>query len=193
MDRQVDLIPYMCYYLSMAAVPYIREVKPTDLPQLGPLFELCIRDSSSGEILTDEIASTMRAVEASAAGDHERLYVVAEGTRGNVLGIMGLQSADRRLSPVSPAVARGNAAELVNAFVAPETRRQGVGRFLVSYLVGRANELAYDEILVTSGPRYKDSGWRFWTSLFGKPVIIQKDFFGPGADAPVWRKQLRIK
>jgi GNAT superfamily N-acetyltransferase len=168
----------------------IRDVQPADLSQLRPLLESWIRDSETGQLITDEVNDTLLAIEGVANGtNQERKYVVAESRDGRVLGIMGMIDANKKLTSLASTSGETHAVELINAFVSPEARGRGIGGLLVKNLVIVARGLAYDEVLVESGPRYKDTGWQFWTSIFGEPVAVHKDAFGPGRDAPVWRKR----
>jgi GNAT superfamily N-acetyltransferase len=81
--------------------------------------------------------------------------------------------------------------EFLNAYVDPERRNKGIGRALAGRLEEIALQAGHTEIIVNSGPRYKDSGWIFWTRLYGEPITTQKDYYGPGADAKIWRKLLK--
>ncbi len=168
----------------------VRDVLPQDIKALHPIMEASIKDSYTGLPIHQEIDMALEAISAAAEGTSDRLYVVAEAAGGSILGVMGLVTASELLDEVAPSVATGTAGELINAFVDPAARGQGVGKQLVKHLEFSAKRFGYEDIVVASGPRYKTTGWPFWTSLYGQPAWIFPDAYGPGNDAPVWRKKL---
>ncbi|MDO8561270.1 MAG: GNAT family N-acetyltransferase [bacterium] len=162
-----------------------RGPKEGDLAQLSAILEPWVRDRETGEPLPEEVNSILEAVRADISGNSDVRYVVAEG-RNKVIGVMGLK-------PISEAMRQyaltANPAEIVNAFVDPSQRGgKGVGSTLIAAVEAAARESGYTELLLNSGPRYKDTAWGFYTKIYGKPVAVIKDMYGMGGDAPVWRK-----
>jgi GNAT superfamily N-acetyltransferase len=164
----------------------IRPPEHQDIDSLRPLLESWVVDSSTGLPISDEIDGVLTAVRDSIDGKNDKLYVFAEDTEGNVSGIMGLVPTSDEMKPYTS----GNAVEIINAYISPDSRRQGTGTFLLEQLFTHAKDNGITEIVVNSGPRYQESGWPFWNKHFGNPVAVQKDHYGPGCDAPIWHKQL---
>lgn len=175
--------------------PLLREPIAEDIPKLRPILEFWVRDSSTGEIITPEIDSILSQVAAQVHGIKNRYYVIAEEIvedepNGNVLGLMGIQDVSEPMHPFTSSPQSPNAVELVNAFVDPKTRGKHIGRFLRQFLESHVRQLAFEEIVVNSGPRYMETGWPFWTASYGDPVGVITELYGPGGDAMVWYKEL---
>lgn len=170
----------------------VREIDAKDVGQLRPILEASIVNPETGLVIDEEVESCLKTMREVANGrDNNRIYDVAVGAGGVVLGIMGLTDADKRLSIASSNVEIGASGEIINAFVDPKARGIGVGKALVHDIVHRhSKRQQYEDVVVMSGPRYRETGWPFWTSQFGPPVTTLRDAFGPGKDAPVWRKEI---
>ncbi len=165
--------------------PTVRDTKIGDAEALKPILENWIRDRHTGELLADEVASVMKAIDESVQGQNGKKYVVAEDSKGNVVGVMGMTTPGEDMRPYTTT---SSPIEFINAYVNPVQRGTGIGKLLAKELEDRAISAGYTEVIVNSGPRYKDTGWSFWSSLYGEPIAVQKDLYGPGGDAPVWRK-----
>ncbi len=168
----------------------VREAQTADLASLQPILGQWIRDGKTGELLTEEVSSVLAAVEASAQGQNNRTYVVAEDAQGTVIGMMGMTQPGEDMRPF---VTTPNPVELINAYVDKQQRGTGAGKLLAKQLEQMATRAGHTEVIVNSGPRYKETGWAFWTKMYGEPVAVQKDLYGPGADAPVWSKLLQAE
>lgn len=168
--------------------PEIRPIAQQDIDDLHPVFETWIRDRDTGEILTKEIAELEEEIRSSIDGDSARKYFVAEDADGKAVGVMGMQSPPYK--KIMHFTASENPMETINAYVSNDERQGGIGRALAKYVESQAIQHGYTELLVNSGPRYKDSGWPFWTKLYGEPVGTAVGFYGPGGDAMIWRKSL---
>ena len=169
--------------------PTIRDTKVGDSEALRPILENWIRDRNTGEVLSDEVASVMKAIDESIQGQNDKEYVIAEDGDGNIVGVMGMTKPGddmRQYTKTSDPV------EFINAYVDPAQRGTGTGKLLAKELEEKAIAAGYTGIIVNSGPRYEDTGWAFWNRLYGKPIAIQKDLYGPGGNAPVWNKSLEI-
>ena len=166
----------------------IRAVRSEDIDDLHPVFETWIRDRDTGELLADEIAELEAEIRSSIDGDDQRKYFVAEDTDGKAIGIMGMQSPPYK--ELVHFTTSDNPMEIINAYVDSDKRQSGTGKALVRYIEDQALQQGNTELLVNSGPRYRDTGWPFWTKLYGKPVGTAVGFYGPGGDAMIWRKSL---
>ncbi|OGG34423.1 hypothetical protein A2363_00530 [Candidatus Gottesmanbacteria bacterium RIFOXYB1_FULL_47_11] len=144
--------------LRQHEVPFsgsIRPIQTSDLSLLKPILETWIRDSETHELLTEELESTLQAMEESISGKNDRTYFVAVTQDGNVVGSMGMRTPDPRLLQY---VTTGKPIELVNAFVSKDYRRQGTGQALVHTIEKEAKQKGYTELIMDSGPRYKFTG-----------------------------------
>jgi len=173
-----------------SSAPVLREPQPGDLPQLRPILEHWIKDRDTGEVIPSEVAKVLGLVESQTQGNNDRYFMVATESDGQVIGLMGVQDASEAMLPFTSNPDNPNAAEIVNAYVSPNARTRGIGRLLLKSLESHARQLAFEEIVVNSGPRYKDSGWPFWTAVYGAPTGTAYGLYGPSGDAPVWRKEL---
>jgi GNAT superfamily N-acetyltransferase len=163
----------------------VRLIREEDIPQLQPILETWIRDSDTHEPLPDEIASLMEAMRLSISGKNDRIYMVAENTDKQIAGVMGFKNPDETMRSFAKT---HNPAELINAYVAQ--RGGGVGSALIRGIEAEAGMRGYTEIILNSGPRYKDTGWGFYDRQPEyKRVGVAKQMYKTG-DAPVWSKIL---
>jgi len=165
----------------------IRPARLEDLAAIRPILERWVFDRETGTPLPDEVDDVMRGIQGGIDGTLDRTYVVAEDPEGQVVGLMGLIPVSEKMVAFTTSP---NAGELINADIADNQRRKGVGRALKNTLEAIAMSRSYDEIVVNSGPRYESTGWPFWEKMYGPHVGIAKDLYGPGGDARVWRHAL---
>ena len=168
------------------AVRFIRE---EDVIRLQPILETWIRDRITHELLSDEVTGLMGSMRDSINGINDRIYLVAEGLDGQLAGVVGFKNPDETMRAFAETE---NPAELVNAYVAHDQRNgRGVGSALVRSLEKEAIRRGYTEIILNSGPRYKETGWGFYDKQPGyKRVGIAEQMYGVNGDAPVWNKVL---
>lgn len=167
----------------------VRPLQREDILQLKPILETWLKDSTTGEILPDEVAEDIEYMSRSLEGRNQREYLVAETAEGKVVGMIGLSPLKQALQEF---VKTERPIELVNAYVDKDYREgRGVGSALVNKLTERAKEKGFTEILLDSGPRYEHTAWGFYDKQPGfQRVGIAKDLYGPGGDAPVWQRLL---
>lgn len=171
----------------------VRDLRNIDLPSLKPILATWIKDRDTGQPLTEEIEEDLQIMSDSITHNNDRTYVVAETPEGEVIGIVGFKTPDVRMIPFTQT---SKPAELVNAYVKSDERKgRGVGKALVSELENKARKAGYTEIVLNSGPRYKDTGWGFYDRLINnvdryERVGVAEGYYGEGGDAPVWRKIL---
>ncbi len=167
----------------------IRPVTAADIPHLRPILETWIRfPTISGELLTEEVRETIEEIEGSIEHRNNKQFFVAQSPDGSIAGMMGMQPLREKMRPFAHT---HHPAEIINAYVHFDERLgKGVGRALVNAIEEESRNRGFEEVLLNSGPRYKDTGWPFWDKVFGKSVGILKNFYGLGNDAPVWRKPL---
>lgn len=167
----------------------IRTLSDGDIPSLRPILATWVKDRTTGQPLPEEVEEDLQVMQESIGGNNGRTYFVAEDLDGSVIGVIGFKIPDPRMLPFTESL---KPAELVNAYVSQDRRAgKGVGRALVSKLEEEAKTKGFTEIVLNSGPRYKDTGWGFYDKLEGyQRVGIAKGYYGEGGDAPVWRKTL---
>ncbi len=162
----------------------VREISLEDLDSLQPILEFWIKTPDTQETIHSEVDGVIESIKDSFSGNGDKKFYVAVDTEGSVLGMMGISKPSKEMIEFTKT---GNAVEFINAYVDPKRRGLGVGKKLVISLEEEAKINGYEEIIVNSGPRYSQTGWGFWTSVYGRPVAVQKDLYGPGLDAPVWQ------
>lgn len=164
----------------------IRPLQEQDILNLQPILETWIKNGETNQVLEDEVRSVMDAMKESLTGQSNRTYLVAQTTTGELIGTMGCKIPGQDMLPFA---LTSNPIEIINAYVAQQHRAgKGVGRALAKAIETKAQVQGYKELLVNSGPRYKDTGWGFWTKLYGEPATIAEKMYGQDGDAPVWRK-----
>ncbi len=164
---------------------YIRKITTEDIEPLRPILEYWVKDSESQETIIDEVDSIIESIEENINGQGNKSFFVAFDSEGKALGMMGYSEPSKDMAEYSRT---DKPVEFINAYVGAESRGQGVGKLLAKHLESEAKLLGYKEIIVNSGPRYQETGWAFWTRIYGSPIAVLKDYYGPGLDAPVWQK-----
>ena len=176
-----------------------REPRLEDMEDLRAILQKSLIDSESGNPITSEIEEVLSKIGQSLESNTAPIrYRVAEHPDGQLLGVMGMMYPDGDM--VQYARSPNSCVELVNAFVDPEVRKSGAGRLLVDDLLRDAKVNGATEVVVNSGPRYRETGWPFWarvmsgkldvsTEGYGETALL-KDKYGPGLDAMVWRANI---
>lgn len=164
-----------------------RNLEKADLVFLRPILETWNRDRHTNEPDSEEIDSIIDRMKKSMQGKTDARYIVAI-EQDKPIGVVGLKPLPEAMLPYAQTT---KPAEAINAYVHADFRNgRGVGKGLFQGIETMARELGYEEILLNSGPRYKDTAWGFYNKRYGEPVGILKDFYGEGRDAPVWRRSL---
>ncbi len=167
----------------------VRPLQAVDIPHLKPILETWLRfPTITGELLTDEVRTTLEEIERSLTHENKKQFFVAQSPDGNITGMMGIQPPDIAMRSFARTL---HPAEIINAYVHFEQHQgKGVGRALATAIEDESKKQGFEELLLNSGPRYKETGWPFWKKAYGEPVGTLKNHYGPGNDAPVWRKPL---
>lgn len=164
----------------------VRPLKREDLPYLRRILEMWVR--WQGELLPEEVEDDMNQLRESLKGGNSR-YLVAETLDGRVVGMMGLVPEPK--PEVKQHATTERPVELVRAYVDQDFRGgQGVGTALIRGIEKLAKSQGATEILLDSGPRYKESGHGFYDKQGYQRIGVNKDFYGEGGDAVVWQKLL---
>lgn len=202
----------MLYYKTMTITenysepPQVSTRTPSleDLDSLKTILEKSLIDAENGQPITDEIESVLERISLSIESSESPIrYRVAESSDGQILGVMGITRPDEDMAQY--AHTPETCVELVNAFVDPSIRKTGAGRRLVEDLLADAKEKGATEVVVNSGPRYKQTGWPFWAKVISKKNDVEnegygetalliekygKDLDGKSLDAMVWRADI---
>lgn len=166
----------------------VRLLCEEDLHPLKPILESWVRHRDTGVPIPEEVESDLQVMRDSL---HQGIpiYLVAEAANGQVIGVIGLTFPSERMKEFTTTSAP---IELINAYVASDWRGgKGVGTALVRALEEEARQRGCTEVILNSGPRYKETGWGFYDRLPGySRVGIAERMYGEGGDALVWRKYL---
>ncbi|HRV75773.1 MAG: GNAT family N-acetyltransferase [Candidatus Nomurabacteria bacterium] len=166
----------------------VREVTQDDIDELRPVFNECIRDRETGEVIEDEVDEDLKLIERVARGEEtdKRYYVASIG--GRVVGGMGFKT---KLDEAVRSYAKtDNPMEVVMAYVSTQARGSGAGRALLRRIEEDARKMGFLELLVNSGPRYVESGWGFYDRTIGGKLGFLANYYGEGANAALWREDL---
>ncbi len=164
----------------------VRDAQEGDAEHLRGVVTEWVRDPETNEPRVGDIEDIVGAVEASTRGESARQYKVAV-MGGRVVGMVGMRIPDgamRELSTTDQPV------ELVNMYVAGESRGGGVGKALVESLIEAAKNAGHTELLVNSGPRYERTAWGFYDKLFGARIATLLNYYGKDVHAPAWGMDL---
>lgn len=165
----------------------VRPATKADLPALRGILQTWVR--YQGELLQEEVDDDVHHIEESLKGKNNESYLVAQTTDGKVIGMMGLVPEPK--SEVKQHAATERPMELVRVYVDRDFRLgRGVGTALIREIEQLAKSQGATEILLDSGPRYKESGHGFYDKMGYQRVGVNKDFYGEGGDAVVWQKLL---
>ena len=167
----------------------VRGLRKEDIESLRPILATWIKDRETGQLLSNELEEDLRLMSESVDAKNDRAYLVAEDLDGEVIGVMGFKRPDETMLTFTKT---SSPAELTTAYVKSDERKgKGVGRALVAKLEEVAKQSGHTEIVLNSGPRYKDTGWGFYDKLPGYSRIgVAVGYYGEGGDAPVWRKEI---
>lgn len=167
----------------------VRPLNGEDLSHLQPILETWVRNMVTREIIVDEVKEDLTSLRESLGGKNGREYLVAQTSSNEVVGMMGLSVLKE---PLWSFATTASPVELVNAYVHKDHRAgRGVGSSLVQYLVERATDRGFTEILLDSGLRYRNTGWGFWDRQPGfRRIGLAKRLYDPRWDTPVWQKLL---
>jgi GNAT superfamily N-acetyltransferase len=142
----------------------VRPAVAADRDAVRPIIEHWARGRVTGKLLRREVATILDSV----ATGH---LIAVDGSVA--LGIVGLADTARGV-------------EIVHAFVAPQHHGKGIATLLVDAAEQQARSRGLCELVVHSGPRYRESGWPFWTARYGPPSIEHAE----RGDTAEWRVRL---
>lgn len=157
--------------------------------ELQAVLDSAYRDPVTHEVpsdAVDEINEILSLVPETDTELAERYCAVAKASgSASVLGMMTLKHPDEVMRSFAQSE---NPIELTDAYTLH--RRTGAGSALVNHMEQVARERGHTEIVLVSGPRFRPTGWPFWTKLYGEPAGIAERYFEGIYDGAVWRKSL---
>ncbi len=165
----------------------ILDLRIEDMPVLMPIMRHWI--SNGSEVLEDEVEETVEVIRESFSYISKTHYLVAKDDHGKVLGFMGYGTVNPRMK-VFESSPDACSVGLLTAFLSPSARGKGVGRLLLSSLFDKARISGATEMIWSSNPRYRETAWKFYTSMAGDPAGSINDLFYKGSTSPVWKKNL---
>ncbi len=166
----------------------IRLLRQDDIEIIRPILECWIRHWETGDIIPEEIDEIIKEMENSINNPNISTYLVAETPLDGVIGVVGFRPPTQEMLPF---VTVDKATELTNFYVAEKHRGgKGIGTSLLNAIEQRAVKRGYEQIVLNSGPRYKETAWGFYDKMGYARVGEVKDMYGPGVHAPVWSKTL---
>lgn len=166
----------------------VRAAKAEDAEAIGSILRDWVRDPADGQVIEPEVAEILQTLTDSLEGKNQDKFLVATDLEDKPIGMA-------RLSPVSEEVLQfaqtARPVELFNLYVAAgQNFGKGVGTTLMNAVKAQAKADGMTEVLLNSGPRYKESGWGFYEKTIGPAAGVLKDHYGPGYDAMVWRVEV---
>lgn len=165
----------------------IRRLQIGDMTQIEPILRFWMVDSKSGEFDEKDFNNTSSEMRKSILGLNDREYFVAEIDQ-QVVGIMGYRNPEEGMKQFISQGKTGK--EIINAYINKRFQGNGVGTTLLKTIIDELKSQRIDEAVVSSGPRFKESGWTFWHKMFGMAVKILPDYYGPNTPTPVWKTKL---
>lgn len=166
----------------------IRSLRADDLAAVEGILQFWVRDSPSGAPVSEEIAEFLARMFRSLTDKCEYRYLVALTVDDAIIGVVGMHPPTPEMRPFA---ATERPAEMINTYVDPRYRKgYGVGTALVRELERLAREHGYSELVVSSGPRYRHSGWGFYDKIGYQRRGMAWHLYGTGEHAPVWGKIL---
>ncbi len=164
-----------------------REVASKDLASLKRILEQWVRDGDTGYLIPEEVEEYLERLNGSIEGKNGYTYQVAEAN-GGVIGMMGFRQPEDRMMKYATTE---KPAELVNAYVDWFERVRGVGKELFESVKTEAKKAGHTELVWNSGPRFKDSSWKFYDSLVGVEKVTEvPNFYGISDPTGIWRTKL---
>ncbi|MBP6974787.1 MAG: GNAT family N-acetyltransferase [Candidatus Pacebacteria bacterium] len=138
--------------------PHISPITPEDLPGVTNILSQSFSDTEDVNYMISLIKDSL----SDTPQYPGEFYVVAKDDAGTVLGLLGYRDAITKLKQFSV----GNKPiEIYSLFVYTNVRQKGNGRSLVNFLEEYATKNGYDEILVRSADKFKETGWVFYEKM----------------------------
>jgi len=138
--------------------PHISLITSEDLPSVTNIISQSFSDTEDVQYMINLIKDSL-----SDTPQYPReFYVVTKDDKGTVVGFLGYRNVTTKLKQFST----GNKPiEIYSLFVDMHVRQKGIGRCLINFLEEYAATNGYDEILVKSADKFKETGWVFYEKM----------------------------
>jgi GNAT superfamily N-acetyltransferase len=154
-----------------------------DIPYLLPVVQHWVRDGDTGQVIHEEVDEIEQRMRGALSEPNGYIYKVGRTPHLVTIAMVGLRKPEERMMQYSLGK---KPLEIVNFFVTPNLRGMGIGSGLLQFVKEYSKATGIDELILNSGPRYKETAWSFYYKHFGNPCFIAKDFYGEGGHAPIW-------
>lgn len=159
-------------------------------PEIDLLIETVLKDNwikndlmELKDGLAEEIEMKKSFIDAFVNGDENARTFLMARLHGEIVGIIEhgpvndtIKSCeDKELNRIQ---------EVGTVFVLPEYQGVGLGKRLMDAITERLVKLGETAFCIDSG--YK-TAQPIWTHLYGEPLYLMKDYWGPGGDHMVWK------
>lgn len=167
----------------------IRSIKESDLKAIENLFSDWMINEETGAVSKKEVEHYLRYIKNSlndqVLDDFNAGYLVAETSKREIVGIIAFRKPIKKILPFTTTP---NPAELNHVFVAKEHRGEGIGSALIKKMLEVVKQRGYTEIIVRSGPMYKETGWGFYDKLSGfERISVLDETASGGKVSQLWR------
>lgn len=166
----------------------IRPVGMQDITAIQHILRQWVIVPGTTEVIESEVEEVLAYIKGSIGGTNTRKYIVAQSPSGEVVGFAGTDLPETDMLEYKTS---DNPLELINLYVDTNNRTgKGVGSALYNAIKNNARNNGYTQLMLNSGPRYRESGWPFYMRIIGEPVGELKDKYGTNLHAPVWSENL---
>ena len=173
----------------------VRALAEGDIASLEPILRQHILDLHSGEVVETEVQAVIAYMRGAidTAGRRRRYLVACTAEHeAQPLACMAWAAPDALMTRHFAAlgITTDTAVELLNAFVASDyLGGNGVGRFLFTAICAHAAAVGAQQLIVNSGPRYRQS-WGFYDRVCDSSHGLIDNYYGNGRHAKTWLKKL---
>lgn len=138
--------------------PYISLITLEDIPSISNILSQSFSDTEDVNYMTNLIKDSL----SDTPQYPGEFYVVAKNDKGVVVGLLGYRDTIAKFKQFS----KGNKPiEIYSLFVDTNLRQKGIGTSLIKFLEDYAIKNNYDEIIVRSADKFKDTGWIFYEKM----------------------------
>lgn len=191
-DQLGELQSSIDYELTKDDYFKIEIATPTseDQAEIHRLIEKVLKDNwikndlmAFEEGLAEEIEMKKSFIDAFVNGDEDARPFLMARLHGEIVGIIEHGPVNDTIKSCEDE-ALNRIQEVGTVFVLPEYQGIGVGKKLMAAITQRLAALGETEFCIDSG--YK-TAQPIWTHLYGEPLYLMKDYWGPGGDHMVWK------
>lgn len=172
----------------------INRPKIEDVEKINEFFQLVLKDTfrknaldNLTELLAEEIECKRNFLNRDLRSNGENMFFLIAKENNKILGTIEYGPSNELIVSCTDGKLK-DIKEIGTVFVHPEYQEKGIGSKMVSVIFEKMLEEGIEEFCMDSG--YK-SAQKIWTTKFGKPEYLLKDYWGEGGDHMIWRKDIR--